>query len=330
MDRALSVALPCHAPPGPTRPKAEFMGRGIPLVENVSQACSAMLSLSKVASHQIELCLSVWLYRRKNEPGQTKAQLGTLLRAIHAEIKTASPENEISIEEVANLFNVFSQTKICELCERNAKQARKDVEILENAAAPDVRRMTATVIPNAELWWVEILEIAHDIASNLSELGMQIQAREKVDRSQWQSEAIRLQNLFNAGKELINRGNRLQTIFHLQVRHASANANASVGDITTVINNGFDLSGIERALGAIAAALNNGSPTRREIEAGEPPKGSWVTAGELETLSGVNRGVIYRAAVAGDIETNGKDGDDKLYSFDSFHAWHKERANREK
>ncbi len=111
---------------------------------------------------------------------------------------------------------------------------------------------------------------------------------------------------------------------------ASANANASVGNITTVINNGFDLSSIVRALGEIAAALDNGSPTQLEVKRGEPPKGSWVTAAELQTLTGVNRGVIHRAADEGKIETNGKDGRDKLFSFDSFHAWHKNRANREK
>jgi|GEM_PF-1476102 len=56
--------------------------------------------------------------------------------------------------------------------------------------------------------------------------------------------------------------------------------------------------------------------------------GSWLTAKELEDLTGVNRGIIWRAANKGEITTNRQDGDDKRYSFDSFHEWHKRRANQ--
>ena len=55
----------------------------------------------------------------------------------------------------------------------------------------------------------------------------------------------------------------------------------------------------------------------------------WITGVELERLTVVNRGTIKRAADRGEIETNGKVGNDKRYHLASFHQWHKKRANQD-
>jgi hypothetical protein len=64
-------------------------------------------------------------------------------------------------------------------------------------------------------------------------------------------------------------------------------------------------------------------------EAGSIDHERLIRFSEAEQLTGVNKGTIKRAADAGKIVDNGKDGDARRVDIVSVHKWNKERANGE-
>ena len=63
-----------------------------------------------------------------------------------------------------------------------------------------------------------------------------------------------------------------------------------------------------------------------DFKGGDQTSSNWMTISEAESISGINRGVISRAANAEDFMTNGETGRDRRIDRADFTRWQQKRA----
>jgi hypothetical protein len=83
---------------------------------------------------------------------------------------------------------------------------------------------------------------------------------------------------------------------------------------------GLNISHWREACGAIADLID-AEADKLEVDGGADDADNWIKVSEAQRISGVNKGVISRAADAGEIKTNGKSRRDRRLDAGSFSQW---------